>query len=230
MAVKKKKTIPFKFGQKHMDYIYACQFNTYNILEGAVRSGKTIDNVYAFAHELKTCPDKIHLATGSTMANAKLNIGDANGFGLEYIFRGQCRWSKYKDKEFNELPLGFAFSDKQFDEMMGKWGLDPEKDLDKIYRIPGGGFIQKKDHKHFHEVLDRHNAEMEAAKAADEDGTGFLYQMFKYELDNHEYGYTGELEDTLDCLGLTWEELKASPVMLKALDKASTEIREREGC
>lgn len=119
---------------------------------------------------------------------------------------------------------------KQFDEMMGKWGLDPEKDLDKIYRIPGGGFIQKKDHKHFHEVLDRHNAEMEAAKAADEDGTGFLYQMFKYELDNHEYGYTGDLEDTLDCLGLTWEELKASPVMLKALDKASTEIREREGC
>lgn len=135
-----------------------------------------------------------------------------------------------QQKEFNELPLGFAFSDKQFDEMMGKWGLDPEKDLDKIYRIPGGGFIQKKAHKHFHEVLDRHNAEMEAAKAADEDGTGFLYQMFKYELDNHEYGYTGVLEDTLDCLGLTWEELKASPVMLKALDKASTEIREREGC
>lgn len=99
MAVRKKKTIPFNFGQKHMDYIYACQFNTYNILEGAVRSGKTIDNVYAFAHELKTCPDKIHLATGSTMANAKLNIGDANGFGLEYIFRGQCRWSKYKDND-----------------------------------------------------------------------------------------------------------------------------------
>ena len=121
-----------------------------------------------------------------------------------------------QQKEFNELPLGFAFSDKQFDEMMGKWGLDPEKDLDKIYRIPGGGFIQKKDHKHFHE--------------ADEDGTGFLYQMFLYELDNHEYGYTGDLEDTLDCLGLTWEELKASPVMLKALNKASTEIREREGC
>lgn len=42
--------------------------------------------------------------------------------------------------------------------------------------------------------------------------------------------YTGDLEDTLDCLGLTWEELKASPVMLKALNKASTEIREREGC
>lgn len=99
MATRKKKTIPFKFGPKHIEYIRACQYSTYNILEGAVRSGKTIDNVYAFAHELKTCPDKIHLATGSTMANAKLNIGDANGFGLEYIFRGQCRWSKYKDND-----------------------------------------------------------------------------------------------------------------------------------
>ena len=133
-----------------------------------------------------------------------------------------------QQKEFNELPLGFAFSDKQFDEMMEKWGLDPEKDLDKIYRVPGGGFIQKKDHEHFHEVLDRHNVEMEAAKAADEDGTGFLYQMFKYELDNHEYGYTGDFEDTLDSLGLTWEEVAASPRLLKALDKASSEIRKRE--
>lgn len=135
-----------------------------------------------------------------------------------------------QQKEFDELPLGFAFSDKQFDEMMEKWGLDPEKDLDKIYRVPGGGFIQKKDHEHFHEVLDRHNVEMEAAKAADEDGTGFLYQMFKYELDNHEYGYTGDFEDTLDSLGLTWEEVAASPRLLKALDKASSEIRKREGC
>ena len=100
-----------------------------------------------------------------------------------------------QQKEFNELPLGFAFSDKQFDEMMGKWGLDPEKDLDKIYRIPGGGFIQKKDHKHFHEVLDRHNAEMEAAKTADEDGTGFLYQMFRDEPDNNKLNAVLDLAD-----------------------------------
>lgn len=33
------------------------------------------------------------------MGNAKLNIGDANGFGLEWIFRGQCRWGTYKDMD-----------------------------------------------------------------------------------------------------------------------------------
>lgn len=95
----RKRTIQFNFGDKHKQYIKKCRDNTFNILEGAVRSGKTIDNVFAFAHELKTTPDKLHLATGSTMGNAKLNIGDANGFGLEWIFRGQCRWGKYKDME-----------------------------------------------------------------------------------------------------------------------------------
>lgn len=30
-----------------------------------------------------------------------------------------------QQKEFNELPLGFAFSNEQFAEMMKGWGLDP---------------------------------------------------------------------------------------------------------
>ena len=99
MASIRKTTIPFIFGDKHKNYIRKCGSCIYNVAEGAVRAGKTVDNVFAFAHELKRTKDKIHLATGSTMANAKLNIGDANGFGLEYIFRGQCRWGKYKDNE-----------------------------------------------------------------------------------------------------------------------------------
>lgn len=99
MAVTKKKTIDFIFGDKHREYIRNCSVNTYNIAEGAVRAGKTVDHIYAFAHDLKTAPDKIHLASGSTVANAKLNIGDANGYGLEYIFRGQSHWGKYKDNE-----------------------------------------------------------------------------------------------------------------------------------
>lgn len=93
------KQVPYRFSDIHLDYIRKCQDNTYNILEGAVRSGKTVDHVLAFAKELCDTPDKFHLATGSTMANAKLNIGDANGFGLEHIFRGQCRWTSCKDND-----------------------------------------------------------------------------------------------------------------------------------
>lgn len=97
--VVKKKTIEFHFSEKHKEYIRRCRQCSYNVAEGAVRAGKTVDNIFAFAHELKTTPDRIHLATGSTVGNAKLNIGDCNGLGLEWIFRGQCHWGKYKDNE-----------------------------------------------------------------------------------------------------------------------------------
>jgi formylmethanofuran dehydrogenase subunit E len=63
-----------------------------NVAEGAIRSGKTIDHCIIAAMYLEECPDKIHLATGSTLGNAKLNIGVCNGFGLENLFRGRCKW------------------------------------------------------------------------------------------------------------------------------------------
>lgn len=99
MATIKRKTIPYNFSEKHKEYMRRSQDCMYNIAEGAIRAGKTVDNVFAFAHELKDTKDRLHLATGSTVANAKLNIGDANGFGLEYIFRGQSHWGKYKGNE-----------------------------------------------------------------------------------------------------------------------------------
>lgn len=97
--IKRKKTIPYNFAEKHLAYIRACEDAIINVAEGAVRAGKTVDNVIAFCHELKTTPDKIHLASASTAATAKLNLGDCNGFGIEYYFRGQCRWGKYKGNE-----------------------------------------------------------------------------------------------------------------------------------
>ena len=70
-----------------------------SVAEGAIRSSKTIMHCILAAIYLEVCPDKIHLASGSTQGNAKLNIGDCNGFGLEYLFRGRCRWGKFKDNE-----------------------------------------------------------------------------------------------------------------------------------
>lgn len=93
------KTLDYKFSDKHKAYMKKCLSCTVNVAEGAVRAGKTVDNVFVFAFLLETAPDRIHLATGSTIANAKLNIGDCNGLGLEAIFKGRCRWGKYKDNE-----------------------------------------------------------------------------------------------------------------------------------
>ena len=93
-------TIPLKpLSYKHKLYINRCLDNKFNVAEGAIRSGKTIDNCIAAAMILEITPDKIHLASGSTLANAKLNIGECNGFGLEHLFKGRCRWGKFKDNE-----------------------------------------------------------------------------------------------------------------------------------
>lgn len=125
-------------------------------------------------------------------------------------------------KEVNEFPLGFAFNDKQFAEMMEKWGLTPE-DTDKIYSIGGGGFVRKADAEAMNEMFERHAKEREVAIKENKDN--YLYHMFDYELANHEYNYTGEVDDTLEALGVTVEDLAKNVVMYDALMRA---IRHQE--
>jgi PBSX family phage terminase large subunit len=93
-------TIPWgEFSPKHKTYIKQALRNRMCVAEGAIRSGKTIDHCIIAAAYLEETPDKFHLASGSTIGNAKLNIGVCNGFGLENLFRGRCRWGKYRDNE-----------------------------------------------------------------------------------------------------------------------------------
>ena len=93
-------TIPWgRFSEKHRAYIKAALKHRMCVAEGAIRSGKTIDHCIIAAAYLEDAPDRFHLASGSTIANAKLNIGVCNGFGLENLFRGRCRWGRYRDNE-----------------------------------------------------------------------------------------------------------------------------------
>lgn len=88
-----------RFTDKHKIYVDNAIRSKMSVAEGSIRSGKTIDNCIIAAAYLETCPDKIHLASGSSIGNAKLNIGACNGFGLENLFRGRCKWGKYKSNE-----------------------------------------------------------------------------------------------------------------------------------
>lgn len=87
------------FSDKHKQYIKSAFRADFCVAEGAIRSGKTIDHCIISADYLETCEDKIHLASGSTVGNAKLNIGECNGFGLEHLFAGRCKWTKFKENE-----------------------------------------------------------------------------------------------------------------------------------
>lgn len=133
-----------------------------------------------------------------------------------------------QQKEVNALPIRFAFNQEQFREIMKEWGLRPKMDLDKIARIPFGGFIQKKDAPLIHERFARHHRELQAAVDADPTGEGFIKDMFLYELENHEFSYTGTAEDALDSLGLSYDDVAANPRLAHGLNLAEQEIMEQQ--
>ena len=125
---------------------------------------------------------------------------------------------KRHQEDINNFPMFFAFSNKQFSEGMAKLGLT-ENDTDKIYRIVAGGYIRKSDSPKLNELLDRHIEEMEKAMTEPD----FAFEAFRYELANHEYGYTGDETDALDALGLTVEEVNSDPMLSGQLKRAKNE-------
>lgn len=126
-------------------------------------------------------------------------------------------------KEYNDFPLGAAFSKEQFREQMEKWGLS-ENDTDKVVSIGYGCFIRKSDAEAFNEMNARHRKEEKDAIAADETGEGFIKGMFYYELANHEYGYTGDDEDAIHACGFAIREVYGNPVLYHGLELAKKEI------
>ena len=140
------------------------------------------------------------------------------------------KYDEIKEKHqkiVNEFPMKFAFSDEQFNQGMKELGLEP-KDTDKVMSIGEGRFIRKTDAKRFSEMWDTLRKEHNDLIKADKTGEGYIKDMFVSELENHEYGYTYELDDTLDALELTREQIANSPTLKHGLELARKEVLKRE--
>ena len=113
-------------------------------------------------------------------------------------------------KEFEEFPIFFAFSNEQFKEGLEKLGATEEE----VASLPFGGIIKKVDAKKYSELALRHNEELKKAMEDDD----FVYSMFRYELSNHEYCVYEDHTETLEAVGLTYEGLdeRMRGLLLKA--------------
>ena len=123
------------------------------------------------------------------------------------------------EEEVNKFPFMFAFSEKQFIKGMKKLGLN-ENDTDKIYDIGCGGYIRKSDSAKLDEMYKRHDMELKKAIEDDVNGEGFIYDMFNYELSNHEYCITYDIGDTLDALGFSIDDVNNNKKLLHGLQLA----------
>lgn len=103
------------------------------------------------------------------------------------------------------FPLGAAFSDKQFTEMMtNRFGLqDTPEDRKKIISLGYGVFIRKSDKEAYVALMNGINKELEEFL---EDDANFIAAC-EYEYANHECQISDDWEAGLRPLGLSFETL-----------------------
>ena len=81
---------------------------TFTWIEGGMRGSKNVTACAGWGIFLETSKDELHLAIGVTVATAKMNIIDSNGFGMKHIFKGRCHEGKYKENNalYIDMPDG----------------------------------------------------------------------------------------------------------------------------
>ena len=111
-------------------------------------------------------------------------------------------YEKFKEKQsemINEFPQFFAFSNEQLEEGLKKLNVKKEE----ILSTCAGGFIRKSDKEAYRQLWKELNKQEDEFLKDKKN----LFGAIIYELGNHEYAYTHDATDTLDCLGLKWETM-----------------------
>lgn len=91
--------IPAPLSKRQYEYFRRCFDSWFNVAEGGKRGGKNVLQTLVFCSLLEMHKNKIHLVAGVSVATAKLNILDCDGYGLLNYFEGRCREGKYKDRD-----------------------------------------------------------------------------------------------------------------------------------
>lgn len=102
-------------------------------------------------------------------------------------------YRRERQRAFDELPIYYAFSDEQFDEVLEKTGASGPEDF---YKFACGGFYLKRDADVIRAWIEKPDQLPELMRDYE-----FAKDAFKYEMNNHEYHinhYQGDW-DTMSC-------------------------------
>ena len=111
-------------------------------------------------------------------------------------------------KILSEFPMFFAFSNAQLEEGIKKTQTSAEF----LCRVPGGGFIRKADKDAFKAMLSGFDTDRKDCFADD----AHLTEALRYELGNHEYGYTGNATDALNTLEMSLDNERDARIFAAA--------------
>ena len=119
----------------------------------------------------------------------------------------------------------FAFNEEQYTEGLKKLHVT---DPDDVIPIGAGGYMLQDQTDGFREILEAESRERSDAIADPINGLQFATGMFKYELNNHEYSYTGDITETIEALGYSLADIDNSPRLKQALQDACSLILQQE--
>ena len=115
-------------------------------------------------------------------------------------------------KQVNEFEgIFFAFNNKQFEEGMHKIGLTIQ-DTKLIYSLGSGGYILKTRSEAFNDMFKQHKQALKDLRKNEKE----LIKAIAYELNNHEYCITYDVEPALEALNLTRDSVNPS-ILKKAI-------------
>ena len=135
------------------------------------------------------------------------------------LYKIQRDEQQKKANDFLNKFAFFAFSEEQFKAGLAKFNIQPG-DTAVIVPLPGGGYILSERYDEFMDMIHAMQAERKAAIEDPETGAQFALDMFLEELANHEFTFTGDEWETLDALGIKFEDLESSETLRTALAKA----------
>lgn len=115
-------------------------------------------------------------------------------------------YKRKREREFNELPIFFVFTNEQLEKELNKRGLTLQ-DTGKLYRLGDtGGFYLKSDADKIRAYFDKSD---DLPNLMNDDK--FAESAFEYEMDNHEYAinYQGDWDVcSCFCKHCEWSEMK----------------------
>lgn len=143
------------------------------------------------------------------------------------LYRAQQAEQQRRMSDFTSKYAFFAFDENQFNEGLEKLGIKPGTE-DALVSIPGGGYVLADKAQDFKDLLKSFRQERADAIRDTETGAQFAYDMFRASLNDNEYSYSEDTEDTLHSLGYDLQDIEADPVLKTAFEKACKDILQKE--
>lgn len=132
---------------------------------------------------------------------------------------------KNKEQEQNQYPFMFSTLDEMEKELAKR---NVKKEEVEYYFSEHHFYIIQTHVDKFNEIAEKYEKEIEKRIEEDITGEGFIKDMFKTQLKNYEYGYTLEVDDAIERLGYTLDQIDKDIRLKNGLELAKKEILKEE--